>query len=121
LGAPLFGCWQAALLRLFDMPLSCKDDITLPTPYNDLDKIGRPYYIQNMTTASILLREIETMPEETAAQVLDFAMFIKSKHTQTKPAETAKLVVPEIKDAYGIFKDLKGMDTAIERDEEDRV
>jgi hypothetical protein len=25
------------------------------------------------------------------------------------------------KDAYGIFKDLKGMDTTIERDEEDRV
>jgi predicted nucleic-acid-binding protein len=29
--------------------------------------------------------------------------------------------VPSIKDAYGIFKDLKGMDTTIERDEEDRI
>jgi hypothetical protein len=31
------------------------------------------------------------------------------------------LTVPMIKDAYGIFKDLKGMDTAIERDEEDKI
>jgi hypothetical protein len=33
-----------------------------------------------MTTAALLLREIETMPEEAAAQVLDFAMFIKGKY-----------------------------------------
>jgi hypothetical protein len=74
-----------------------------------------------MTTAALLLREIETMPEEAAAQVLDFAMFIKSKHTKTQPTGAVKLNVPSIKDAYGIFKDLKGMDTTIERDEEDRV
>jgi hypothetical protein len=74
-----------------------------------------------MTTAALLLREIETMPEETAAQVLDFAKFLKSKHTSAQPVKTANLTVPSIKDAYGIFKDLKGMDTTIERDEEDRV
>jgi hypothetical protein len=74
-----------------------------------------PYYIQNMTTASILMREIQTMPEADAAQVLDFAMFIKNRHIQTKPNRIA------IKDAYGIFKDLKGMDTSFERDEDDRV
>jgi hypothetical protein len=66
-----------------------------------------------MTAASILLREIETMPEEAAAQVLDFAMFIKGRHTRT-----AKSNVPDIKDAYGIFK---GIDTHFERDEDDRV
>ena len=58
------------------------------------------------------------MPEEKAAEVLDFAMFIKDRHT---PARTVKLNVPMIKDAYGIFRELKGMDTTIERDEEDRT
>jgi len=61
------------------------------------------------------------MPEEAAAEVLDFAMFIKGRYTPAKSAGTANLTVPSIQDAYGIFKDLKGMDTTIERDEEDRV
>jgi hypothetical protein len=74
-----------------------------------------------MTTVVQLLREIETMPEEATAQVLDFAMVIKGKYAQARPAETAKPTVPSIKDAYGICKDLKGMDTTIERDEDDRV
>jgi len=74
-----------------------------------------------MTTAAILLREIETMPEEAAAEVLDFAMFIKSRYTPVQAGRTVNLNIPSIKDAYGIFKDLKGMDTTIERDEEDRV
>ena len=74
-----------------------------------------------MTTAALLLREIETMPEETAVQVLDFAKFLKSKHTSAQLVRTANLTVPSIKDAYGIFKNLKGMDTTIERDEEDRI
>ena len=86
-----------------------------------LDKNGGHYYIQSMTTTAILLREIETMPEEAAAQVLDFAMFLKSKNNSAQPAVTAELTVPMIKDAYGIFKDLKGMDTTIERDEADRI
>jgi len=67
------------------------------------------------------LKEIETMPEETAAEVLDFAMFIKGRHTPAQPVGTVKLTVPMIKDAYGIFRELKGMDTTIERDEEDRI
>jgi len=58
------------------------------------------------------------MPEEAAAQVLDFAMFIKGKYTSAQPARTAKSTVPSIKDAYGIFK---GIDTHFERDEDDRV
>ena len=67
-----------------------------------------------MTTTAILLREIETMPEAAAAQVLDFAIFLKGKYTVLPCNRIA------IKDAHGIFKDLKGMDTTIERDEEDR-
>ena len=74
-----------------------------------------------MTTTAMLLREIETMPEATAAQVLDFAMFIKGRHTQAQPVRTVNSAVPMIKDAYGIFKELKGMDTTIERDDEDRI
>jgi len=74
-----------------------------------------------MTNTAVLLKEIETMLEETVAQVLDFAMFIKNRHITAQPIGTAKLTVPSIKDAHGIFKDLKGIDTTIERDEEDRV
>jgi hypothetical protein len=74
-----------------------------------------------MTTAALLLREIEAMPEKDAAQVLDFAMYIKGKQSSAQTLGTAKPAVPMIKDAYGIFKDLKGMDTTIQRDEEDRI
>jgi len=81
-----------------------------------LDKSGGHYYIQNMTAAAQLLREIETMPEATAAEVLDFAKFLKNR--QIFPKQPYRIAT---KDAYGIFKDLKGMDTTIERDEEDRI
>jgi hypothetical protein len=80
-----------------------------------------------MTATALLLREIETMPEKEAAQVLDFAMFIKGKHFSARPSFSDNVTVPQItpvpmiQDAYGIFKDLKGMDTTIERDEEDRI
>ena len=69
-----------------------------------------------MNTAAILLKEIETMPEEIAVELLNFALFLKSRHTQIQRSNTIA-----IKDAYGIFKDLKGMDTTIERDEEERL
>jgi len=69
-----------------------------------------------MTIADLLLKEIEAMPEEAAAQVLDFAIFLKSKHALAQPYSGIA-----IKDAYGVFKDLKGMDATIERDEEDRT
>jgi hypothetical protein len=69
-----------------------------------------------MTTAALLLREIEAMPEERAVEVLDFAKFLRSKQTPAQPSNGIA-----IKDAYGIFKDLKGMDTTIEREEEDRI
>ena len=56
------------------------------------------------------------MPEEAAFEVLNFAMFLKKKHALVQPSQKIS-----IKDAYGIFKELKGMDTTIERDEEDRI
>jgi hypothetical protein len=86
-----------------------------------IDRSGGQNYIQSMTNTDLLLKEIETMPEETAAQVLDFAMSLRSKHTQAQLMGTNNSTIPSIKDAYGIFKELKGMDTTIERDEEDRV
>jgi hypothetical protein len=86
-----------------------------------IDKSGRRYYIQSMTATAQLLREIETMPEATAAEVLDFAMFLKGRQIFSKQVGTVNLTVPMTKDAYGLFRDLKGMDTTIERDEEDRI
>jgi len=47
-----------------------------------IDISGGHYYI--MTATAQLLREIETMPEETAARVLDFAKFLKGKQTLSK-------------------------------------
>jgi hypothetical protein len=58
------------------------------------DKIGRPYHFQSMTTAALLLKEIETMLEETALKLLDFALFMKGRHIQARPAGTAKLTSP---------------------------
>ena len=71
-----------------------------------------------MTATALLLREIETMPEETVVELLDFARFLKSKQTLSKQAGSGKLPVPKTKDAYGIFK---GINTHFERDEDDRV
>ena len=61
-----------------------------------------------MTTAALLLKEIEAMPEERAVEVLDFARFLRNKQNPAQPNNGIA-----IKDAYGIFKDLKGMDTSI--------
>ena len=65
-----------------------------------------------MTTTAMLLKEIEAMPDEIAAKVLDFAIFIKSKHIPVQPPRMA------IKEAFGIFK---GINTHFEREENDRV
>ena len=69
-----------------------------------------------MTTTAILFKELETLPEGAAVEVLDFVMFMKKKHNSEQQNKRIS-----IKDAYGIFKDLKGVDTTIERDEEDRI
>jgi len=55
-----------------------------------------------MTAATMLVKEIETLPEESVAEALEVS----------KPRR-----IP-IEEAYGIFKDLKGMDTTIEREED---
>jgi len=68
-----------------------------------------------MAATAVLMQEIETLPEESVIEVLDFVAFLKNKSFEiSKPKR-----IP-IEDAYGIFKDLKGMDTTIERDE-DRI
>ncbi len=70
-----------------------------------------------MTTATMLMKEIETLPEESMAEALNFILFLKNK--PLKPPKPRRI---SIEDAYGIFKDLQGkMDTTIEREETDRV
>ena len=64
-----------------------------------------------MVAAATLMKEIETLSEESVAEALDFIVFLKSKE---KPRATKM----SIEDAYGIFK---GIDTHFEREEEDRV
>ena len=66
-----------------------------------------------MTATALLLREIETMPEETVVELLDFAKFLNSKQTLSKQPHRIAT-----KDAYGLFK---GINTHFERDENDRV
>jgi hypothetical protein len=66
-----------------------------------------------MTVATTLIKEIETLPEESMAEALDFIASLK-KRSGVK--QTRK--ISSIEDAYGIFK---GIDTHFERDEEDRI
>jgi hypothetical protein len=66
-----------------------------------------------MTTATMLMREIETLPDESVAEVLDFVVFLKKRRKAAKSLNKIS-----IEDAYGIFK---GIDTHFEREEEDRV
>ena len=68
-----------------------------------------------MATTAMLMREIETLPEESVAEALDFVVFLKNKSFEVHKPERIS-----IEDAHGIFRDLKGMDTTIERDE-DRI
>jgi hypothetical protein len=68
-----------------------------------------------MDATAALIKEIETMPQEFALEVLHFIMFIKNQRDFTKQPQRMAT-----KDAYGIFRDLKGMDTSIDR-EEDRL
>ena len=65
-----------------------------------------------MVTAATLMKEIETLPEESVAEVLHFAMFLRTQ----KPI--AELVKPKVKSLYGTLPDLA---SGIEREEEDRV
>jgi hypothetical protein len=98
---------------------------------------------KKMTAATMLMKEIETLPEESMAEALDFIVFLKirSAAKQTKKIsikdaygifngldthferdeEDCKSKRISTKNARGIFKDMKGIDTTIEREETDRV
>jgi len=65
-----------------------------------------------MTATALLMKEIETLPEESVGEVLDFVVFLKKRRNTT---QTKKI---SIEDAYGIFR---GIDTHFERDEDDRI
>jgi hypothetical protein len=64
-----------------------------------------------MTATAILMKEIETLPEESVAELLDFALFLRTK----KMINTFEK--PKRKSMFGAFP---GINTTIER-EEDRV
>ncbi|MDR1829788.1 MAG: DUF2281 domain-containing protein [Candidatus Fibromonas sp.] len=66
-----------------------------------------------MTAAAMLIKEIETLPEESVAEVLDFTIFLKRRKNLEKPVTRIS-----IENAYGIFK---GINTHFEREEEDRI
>jgi hypothetical protein len=68
-----------------------------------------------MAATATLMQEIETLSEESVTEVLDFVAFLKNKSFENSKSKRIS-----IEDAHGIFKDLKGMDTTIERNE-DRV
>ncbi|MDR0330153.1 MAG: DUF2281 domain-containing protein [Chitinispirillales bacterium] len=73
--------------------------------------------MNKVTAASTaLIREIESLPEESVAEVLDFVVFLKERKKASKPSSKIS-----IEEAHGIFRDLKGMDTTIERDEGERI
>jgi hypothetical protein len=65
-----------------------------------------------MTTATMLMKEIETLPEEYVAEALDFVLFLRTKKVNSTPEKT------NVKSMFGAFP---GINTNVERDEEDRV
>jgi len=64
-----------------------------------------------MTAAAILMKEIETLPEESVAEILDFTLFLRAKKAVNI------LGKPKSKSMFGAFPDIN---TAVER-EDDRV
>ena len=67
-----------------------------------------------MTATAMLKNEIEKLPEEAVAEVLDFVLFLGTRRFIPKPK------APTVKSMFGAFP---GIDTDIEkeRDKEDRV
>jgi hypothetical protein len=65
------------------------------------------------------MKEIETLPEEYMGAVLSFILALKNKPSSIEPPKRGKI---SIKEAHGIFRDLRGkIDATIDREEEDRV
>jgi hypothetical protein len=60
---------------------------------------------------ALLMKEIETMPEETAGELLDFAIFLRTKKSNNTHPKV------KIKSMFGAFP---GVHTDVER-EEDRL
>jgi hypothetical protein len=69
-----------------------------------------------MVTTATLMKEIESLPEKAVAEVFAFIVFLKNK-----PFGGSASGRMSTRDARGIFRDLKGMDTTIEREEDERV
>ena len=65
-----------------------------------------------MATTAILMKEIETLPEAFAVEVLDFVLFLRTRKLISEP-ETLKT-----KSMFGSFP---GIRTDVEREEEDRA
>ena len=65
-----------------------------------------------MTVATMLIKEIEALPEEYIAEALDFVLFLRTKRANNMPERT------RVKSMFGAFP---GISTDVERDEEDRV
>jgi len=65
-----------------------------------------------MTTATMLMKEIEALPEECVAEALDFVLFLRTKKANSMPERT------KVKSMFGAFP---GINTNVEREEEDRV
>jgi len=72
-----------------------------------------------MTASQLLLSEIELLPQEYEQQVLDFVSFLRSKK-RSEGGAFAKESTATIENSYGILKGM-GIDSNIERDEEDRI
>jgi len=64
-----------------------------------------------MTATAMLMKEIEALPEESVAEVLDFALFLRMRKNINILKKT------ERKSMFGAFP---GINTVVER-EEDRV
>ena len=65
-----------------------------------------------MAATATLMKEIENLPEESVAEVLRFAMFLRTQKPIVEP------VKPKAKSLYGTLPDL---DSDFEREEEDRI
>jgi len=65
-----------------------------------------------MVTTATLIKEIESLPEKSVAEVFDFVLFLR---TRIPVIEFEK---PKVKSMYGAFS---GLDPSFEREEEDRV
>jgi len=65
-----------------------------------------------MTATAMLMKEIEALPEECVAEALDFVLFLRTRKANNIPKKM------KVKSMFGAFP---GINTYVERDEEDRV